>query len=105
MFAYGNRPKGIISKDIKITKEYPAVAHIEAIVDIFRELEEVNEVSLSANKLPYIGLESVIDLNIEDDEVSGKAVVVSKSIKWSKTNMSIDLKLDRRPVKLSYYIQ
>ena len=105
VFAYGNRPKGIVSKDIKITKEYPAEAHKEAIVDIFRELEEVNEVSLSANKLPYIGLESVIDLNIEDDEVSGKAVVVSKSIKWSKTNMSIDLKLDRRPVKLSDYIQ
>ena len=39
VFAYGNRPKGIVSKDIKITKEYPAEAHKEAIVDIFREVQ------------------------------------------------------------------
>jgi len=105
VFAYGNRPKGIVSKDIKITKEYPAEAHKEAIIEIFKEIGEVNEINLSANKLPYIGLESIIDLNTEDDEISGKAVVVSKKIKWSRSNMSIDLKLDRRPVKLSDFIQ
>ena len=104
VFAYGNRPKGIVSKDIQITKEYPAEAHKEAIIEIFKEYEEVNEISLSANKLPYIGLESIIDLNIEDDEVSGKAVVVSKSIKWSNSRMSVDFKLDRRPVKVSDFI-
>ena len=46
VFVYGNRPKGIVSKDIKITKEYPAEAYKEAIVDIFRELGEVNEINL-----------------------------------------------------------
>tara|TARA_Y100000593_G_scaffold27105_2_gene54001 strand:+ start:2722 stop:4623 length:1902 start_codon:yes stop_codon:yes gene_type:complete len=105
VFAYGNRPKGIVSKDIKITKQYPAEAHKEAIVEIFKELEEVNDVSISANKLPYIELESIIDLNVEDDEVTGKAVVVGKSIRWSRSSMSIDFKLDRRPVRLSDFIQ
>ena len=37
VFAYGNRPKGIVSKDVEITKEYPAEAHKEAIIDIFKE--------------------------------------------------------------------
>jgi len=105
VFAYGNRPKGIVSKDIKITKEYPAEAHKEAIIDIFKEIEEVNNVSISTNKLPYIELESIIDLNVDDDEVAGKAVVVSKSITWSNSSMSIDFKLDRRPVILSDYIK
>ena len=90
---------------IKITKEYPAEAHKEAIIDILKGIEEVNDISLSANKLPYIGLESIIDLNIEDDVISGKAVVVSKSISWSNSKMSIKLKLDRRPVKVSDFIQ
>jgi len=105
VFAYSNRPRGIVSKDIKITKEYPAEAHKEAIIDILKGIEEVNDISLSANKLPYIGLESIIDLNIEDDVISGKAVVVSKSISWSNSKMSIKLKLDRRPVKVSDFIQ
>jgi hypothetical protein len=106
VFSYGNRPRGIVSKDIKITKKFPAEAHKEAIIEIFKEYEEINEVSVSTNKLPYIGLESIIDLNVEDDEVSGKAVVIGKSIGWSKMGkMSIKLKLDRRPVKLSDFIQ
>ena len=105
VFAYGNRPKGIVSKDVEITKEYPAEAHKEAIIDIFKQMDEVNAVSIRANKLPYIELESIIDINVEDDEVTGKAVVVGKSIKWSRSSMSIDFKLDRRPVKLSDFIQ
>lgn len=105
VFAYSNRPQGIISKDVEITKEYPAEAHKEAIIDIFKGLEEVNNISLSANKLPYIGLESIIDLNIEDDVISGKAIVVQKSIRWSNSKMSLNLKLDRRPIKVSDFIK
>ena len=84
---------------------YPAEAHKQSIIEIFKELDEVNEISLTANKAPYIGLESIVDLNIEDDAITGRAVVVGKDISWSRTAMNIQLKLDRRPTKLSDYIK
>lgn len=126
VFVYGNRPRGIVSKEIKKSgnkrkqiesriegaiggesadQTYPAEAHKQAIVEIFKELDEVNEVTLTANKAPYIGLESIVDLNIEDDAITGRAVVVGKDISWSRTAMNIQLKLDRRPTKLSDYIK
>ena len=125
VFVYGNRPKGIVSKEVKphplqrikaklaqagVGEKgdrfiYPAEAHKQSIIEIFKELDEVNEISLTANKAPYIGLESIIDLNVEDDAIAGRAVVVGKTISWSRSNMSIQLKLDRRPVKVSDYIQ
>ena len=79
VFAYGNRPKGIVSKDVEITKEYPTEAHKEAIIDIFKELDEVNDISISTNKLPYIELESIIDLNIEDRQTITKSILENYS--------------------------
>ena len=57
-------------------------------------LQEINDLEKEEE------LDEELDLNIEDDEASGRAVVVGKSIKWSRSRMSIDYKLDRRPVKL-----
>ena len=117
VFIYCNRPKGIVSKEVKPSPLkrikskveqnyiYPAEAHKQAIIEIFKEFDEVNEITLTANKAPYIGLESIVDLNIEDNAITGRAVVVGKTISWSRSSMSIQLKLDRRPVKLSDYVK
>ena len=100
-FIYGNRPQGIVYESIDSKEEYPADANRESIVSILSKFDETNEIRISSTKAAYLDLESFININVDNSDVSGVSVVTSKSVRGDMKSVDISLVLNKRPVNLS----
>jgi hypothetical protein len=113
-FKYGNRPKGIFSKEIGYTSESKimkgsAVLERRAMESILVDRSEISEISLDINKGIHIGLESLISIESghfshKDKYIVGNHVVVGKTINFSDSRCNVQLELNKPKPILSDYI-
>tara|TARA_R100001443_G_C3336662_1_gene173584 strand:- start:87 stop:1106 length:1020 start_codon:yes stop_codon:yes gene_type:complete len=102
-FKYGNRATGTINTSIKEVGDRAENKRL-ALQQVLIEQQEKNEISIDISKCYDIGLGSIIYIDVEDDDVRGNHRVQSKKISFGN-KMSCKLTLNRKPVKISNYIQ
>ncbi len=66
--------------------------------------QEVDEISLNISRGYDVGLESLVFVNVKNDEIDGMHRVVSKNISSSNGKVDVSLQLNKRPVKISEYL-
>ena len=103
-FVYGSNPSGPFTKKISTEKEWPAEKAEEVYKDIINKLDNNKEITVNSSVGHYVGLDSIIYLNVDDSNISGTHRVVSKTITFGKGAMSLSLGLNNTPAKISEYL-
>jgi len=99
-----NSSQGIFANTINKKFSDPEEARKHAIIELKRGQQEVDEIDIVANRGHYVGLESIVNIDVEHAEIDGPHRVVSKSIAFNQGGMNLKLKLNKRPIKVSDYI-
>ncbi len=105
-FVYTNRPAGrsnIDIGDVDWVEKSRADMRGVAMKQILLENQQKDEISISVNKGYDIGIGSIIRLDVDNDDIYGNHRVVSKNVSFGK-NTSCNLKLNKKPIKVSDYI-
>ena len=104
-FVYGNRPNGIVSVSETIESTNNADCYEAAVQLILKDFDENAEVQAIASKAPYIALENLVDINVNDNNIDGNTRVTGKSVSWKKgKGLTVILDLNRTPVKVSDFL-
>ena len=106
-FQYGTSPAGEIGV-IHNNDELKSNAECtnEAIAIVMAERNEIDEITLEANKGYDLGLNNVIYLDVDDLDIRGEHRIASKRVDFkSGGNIRMRFKLDKLPPTLSDYIQ
>tara|TARA_Y100000310_G_scaffold110787_1_gene109215 strand:- start:184 stop:1227 length:1044 start_codon:yes stop_codon:yes gene_type:complete len=74
----------------------------EAIKAIVRARLEKYEINIQATKGHYLQLGNIIHLNV-DEEIRGKHKLISKSVSFNERNVTLNLKLNTRPITIHNY--
>jgi hypothetical protein len=108
-FQYGNMPEGPSGITVSGPYDDRDTAKTAGIIEVMRAQDEFKDMSITCNKGFDVDIGSIINIysnqNITDDsDISGNHRVTSKTIMFSKTSCTMQLKLNRKPMKLSQYI-
>jgi hypothetical protein len=90
-----------LSGKFKDTEEAIQSAVIQSDLDD----REINQVNLSITKNYYIGLGTVIRLNVDEAELRTQHRVKSKSVQWSKSGYKCKIVLNRADPIIKDYVQ
>tara|TARA_R100001443_G_scaffold77411_2_gene84623 strand:- start:488 stop:1534 length:1047 start_codon:yes stop_codon:yes gene_type:complete len=101
---YTNRPSGQTTTSINDIEDV-AEARKMALEQILLAQQENSEIRIDVSKCYDIGLGNLLFLDVPDDNVHGIHRVQAKKIKFGKKGISCQLRLNKKPVKLSQYIQ
>lgn len=74
------------------------------ILELKKLQQEIDEIGIEITRGYDIGLESLVFVNVDNDEIDGIHRVVGKTITGSNMNMKVNLNLNKRPVKVSQYL-
>ena len=99
---FSNRPKGQVVASVDELEDVVETRNL-ALQQILLEQQELDEIDITINKCYDIGLGTLIHLDVEDDDVRGTHRVQSKKITFGKM-MKCTLRLNKKPIKLSDYI-
>ena len=101
-FAYTNTPKGISSIDVK-KQNSPAETRNLALQNILISQQETDEISLNVSKGYNIRIGEIVNLDIDDEDVSGHHRVQGKTISFGD-KLNCSLKLNKLPPILKDFI-
>lgn len=104
-FIYGNTPKGRVGKQISGNFETPAEAHEAARNEVLLNYKDTKEISVDVSKGIYLKMGDIIRIDVPDYNIEGKARVTGKSLSGSKSTFTCSLTCNKKPLKLSDYIQ
>tara|TARA_R110001583_G_scaffold3312_6_gene21547 strand:- start:90 stop:1130 length:1041 start_codon:yes stop_codon:yes gene_type:complete len=101
----GNSPQGPFADNIAKEFKDPSEASKHAILHLKRLQAEVNDISIDATRGYHLGLESLISVHVNKDEIDGVHRLVSKTINYdNKSGFKLKLTLNKRPIKVSNYL-
>ena len=100
---FNNRPTGQVTTAVNELQDVVETRNL-ALQQLLLEQQQLNEIDIDVSKCYDIGLGSLIYLDVEDDDVRGTHRVQSKKLTFGK-NIKCTLKLNKKPIKLSDYIQ
>ena len=100
---YTNRPTGQNATSIGGIQDI-AEARQAGLEQILLEQQQNAEINAEVSKCYDIGLGSLVFLDVPDDDIYGIHRVQAKTITFGN-NMNCKLKLNKKPIKLSDYIQ
>ena len=101
----GNSPQGPFADNISKEFKDPSDASKHAILHLKRLQAEINDISIEATKGYHLGLESLVSIHENKDDIDGVHRVVSKSITYNeKSGFKLSLTLNKRPIKVSNYL-
>lgn len=101
----GNSPQGPISSNISKAFKDPAQANKHAILHLKRLQQEVNEINITATKGYHLGLQALVYISVDKDDVDGIHRLVSKSISYKDTSgYKLQLTFNKTPLKVSDYL-
>tara|TARA_R110002020_G_scaffold156069_6_gene337581 strand:+ start:5111 stop:6145 length:1035 start_codon:yes stop_codon:yes gene_type:complete len=103
-FTFSSEPRGSVSKKISGKFKDRNEARIEAISDIFLNNRETDEISLQVNKGHYIGLGSIVRLDIDEEDIKGNHRLTSKKIAFDESGVKLSMSLNKKPLILSDFI-
>tara|TARA_Y100000004_G_scaffold136389_1_gene154464 strand:+ start:2129 stop:3163 length:1035 start_codon:yes stop_codon:yes gene_type:complete len=91
---------------VELSKEFsdPAEAQKFGILHLKRLQQQIDEIEITASKGHYCNLESIIDINVDSPEIDGPHRLVSKNISYNSGSMSLQLGLNKRPIKVSEFL-
>ena len=101
----GNSPQGPFALNIKKEFKDPSDASKHAILHQKKAQNEINDITIDATKGYHIGLESLIYVNVDKDDIDGVHRLVSKTITYNESSgLSLKLTLTKQPIKVSEYL-
>tara|TARA_R110000824_G_scaffold162077_3_gene337671 strand:- start:52 stop:1089 length:1038 start_codon:yes stop_codon:yes gene_type:complete len=102
---YGNAPSGNIGINVaNETYSSRAEAKEAAMAEILLKQEDNKDISMNVSKGHYINLGHIIRIDVPDSNIVGQYRVTSKNISFSNNSVTCQLKLNKKPIKVSDYI-
>ena len=101
---YGSSPNGVFTIDYEGEGEFPAEQRHMAYMQLVNELQNNQEITVTASMGHYIGLENIVFLNVDDSNIAGAHRVVSKSITCNQSSISLTIGLNKGLPVLSDYL-
>lgn len=102
-FKYTSRNSGQVVTTVTELEDVAETRNL-ALQQILLEEQENKEISINVTKGYDIGLGSIVFLDVDEDDVYGPHRVVGKNISFG-TSIKCVLKLNKKPIKLSDYVQ
>ena len=87
-----------------VASQFPAEQRNMAYIQLVNELQNNQEISVTASMGHYIGLENIVFLNVDDSNIAGAHRVVSKSITCNQSSISLNIGLNKALPVLSDYL-
>ena len=103
-FTFSSEPRGSVSRTISGDFKDKNEARTKAIEEILLYNRETDEITINANKGHYIGLGSIIRLDIDEEVIKGSHRLTSKKISFDTGGVKLSLSLNKKPLLLSSYI-
>ena len=103
-FTYSSEPMGSISKSITGEFKDRNEARKKGIQEILLHNRETDEITINTNKGHYLGLGSIVRLNIDEEDIKGNHRLTSKKISFSNSGVKLSMTLNKKPLLLSDYI-
>ena len=103
-FTFSSEPKGSISRSISGKFKDKNDARTQGIKEILLYNRETDEITVQANKGHYIGLGSIVRLDIDEEDIKGNHRLTSKKISFNTGEVKLSLSLNKKPLVLSSYI-
>ena len=101
----GNSPQGPFADNISKKFKDPSQANKHAILHLKKLRNEVNDIQLDASKGFYVGIGSLISIDVNKDDINGVHRLASKSITYNGNNgYKLKLQLNKQPIKVSDYL-
>ena len=104
-FTFSSEPKGSSSRPITGDFKDRNAARTQGIKEILLSNRETDEIAVQTNKGHYIGLGSIVRLDVDEEDIKGNHRLTSKKISFNSTGVSLSLTLNKKPLMLSGYIQ
>jgi len=101
-FNYGNSPMGRVGKAISGKYNSVADAQQAGVVDLLQNYDVIDELTVISNKGYYIGLGSIVSLQVPEVEISKNFRLVGKDISFTKNSMQLTLKLSKPKLRVSF---
>tara|TARA_Y100000310_G_scaffold261553_1_gene270946 strand:- start:12 stop:587 length:576 start_codon:yes stop_codon:yes gene_type:complete len=102
-FIYGNAPQGKIGIVLQGEFESRAEKRNEIIKQVLLKNRETDKITIDVSKGFYVGLGSIVRLNVDEEDVNGNHRVISKNISFGDS-IRCSLQLGRKPINLSDYL-
>ena len=74
------------------------------MAEILLKQEDNKDISMNVSKGHYINLGHIIRIDVPDSNIVGQYRVTSKNISFSNNSVTCQLKLNKKPIKVSDYI-
>ena len=101
----GNLPTGVIGSTLKGKFKDTASATEAAFFEVISKQKNTSQISLTATKAFYIGIGSIVELMVPEDELAlNNHRVVSKTITYSSKGTICKLSLNKEPTQISDYV-
>ena len=104
-FTFSSEPKGSVSRSISGKFKDRNDARTQGIKEVLLHNRETDEITVQANKGHYIGLGSIVRLDIDEEDIKGNHRLTSKKISFNTGEVKLSLSLNKKPLVLSSYIQ
>ena len=104
-FTFSSEPNGSISRSISGKFKDKNDARTQGIKEILLYNRETDEITVQANKGHYIGLGSIVRLDIDEEDIKRNHRLTSKKISFNTGEVKLSLSLNKKPLVLSSYIQ
>ena len=104
VFEYGNAPRGNVGINIKGQFKSRGDAKEALIPRVLHLQDTEKDISLQVSKGFYTNLGDIVKINVNDDNLNGQYRVTSKQITFQSNNISCNLRLNKKPIKVSDYI-
>jgi hypothetical protein len=101
----GNLPTGVIGSVVKGKFNDTASATEAALFEVISKQKNTSEITLTATKAFYIGIGSIVELMVPEDELAlNNHRVVSKSITYNSKGTMCKLSLNKEPTQIADYV-
>ena len=103
-FTFSSEPRGTISRSITGEFKDKNEARQKGIQETLLNNRETDEITVQANKGHYIGLGSIVRLDVDEEDIKGSHRLTSKKISFNTGEVKLSLSLNKKPLILSDYI-
>ena len=104
VFEYGNRATGAVGIRVRGKYNSKAEAVEAARTAVISAKDDKYDLDIEVSKGHYLGLDSLVNVNVPDNNIKGTYRVSSKQITYSDVGVSCKLTLNKKPILISDYI-
>ena len=103
-FTYGNTPLGRVGKTLSGEFKSNAEAQQAGVIDILQNYDALDKFNISCDKGHYTGLGSIVQLQVDENELSKDFRLISKKIDYGNKGVTLSLGVAKINIKISDYI-